>query len=380
MTMHRSGVKVKALRFVWGLFPWLIVAIIVFFMLKMGGRIMDERARIAEAKKAAMKKEIEPVRVITLTLKPRRVLDKISLPGEVESYENLWVKAEVPGQVVRVLVEEGQIVKKGDILIQLDDRDYRSRLARIEANHKLAKLDYERHVTLVKKKIVAEAKLDEYEARLKDLSAQRREAKLAIGRARIKAPISGRLNEIKAEKGEVLAVGDPVAQILESDRVKVTVGVPESDVAAVFDLQQAEVAIEALGGLRVTGTKIFLSRKPRTLARLYDLELSIPNPDGFILPGMFARVELVKKTYEEAIAVPLYAVITRGDEHFVFVEENGLAQRRVVKLGVLEGWQVHVQEGLKAGERVIIVGHRLLDSGQAVKVMKNTDDPREILG
>ena len=91
---------------------------------------------------------------------------------------------------------------------------------------------------------------------------------------------------------------------------------------------EAEVIIEALGNRKVKGKKIFLSRQPRTLARLYDLELMVPNPDGRILPGMFGKVELIKKVFDKALAVPLYAVITHGDESFVYVEKDGKAERR----------------------------------------------------
>ena len=264
-------------------------------------------------------------------------------------------------------------------MFRLDDRDYRTRLARIQANYRLAKADYERFGTLVKKKVTPVSELDRVEAQLKDLTSQLSEAKLALERTTITSPISGRVNEIKAKVGELLAVGQPVAQVLQFDQVKVTVGVPESDVATVFDLQEADVVIDALDGLRVKGKKIFLSRQPRSLARLYDLELIIPNTDGRILPGMFARVELVKDVFEQSLAVPLYAIITQGDERFVFVERDGRAEKRKVELGVLVGWEVQVTAGLKPGERVIVVGHRFLDDGQPVKVIKNVSHPSEIL-
>ncbi len=377
--MKKPGAKTKILRFIWGVFPWLMVALIVVFIVNMGGRIKEKKTRLEEAKKAAMKEEVPAVRVITLTLKPGRLVDKINLPAQVEPYDEVWVKAEVSGQVVKVLVKEGQRVKGGQVLVELDDRDYRSRLARIEANYKLAKLNYSRTEALVKKKISAPTNLDEIEAQLKDLGAQRREARLALSRTRIASPLSSLLNRIEAKKGDFLSVGDPVAQILEIDHVKVTVGVPESDVAAIFDLEEAEVIIEALGKRSVKGKKVFLSRQPRSLARLFDLELRVPNPDGRILPGMFARVELVKQVFDRALAIPLYAVISQGNEYFVFVEEEGRVKRRNIELGVLAGWQVQVTSGLEAGERVIVVGHRLLDDGQAVEVIKNVNNPNEIL-
>ncbi len=377
--MDKSDSKTKILRFLWGIFPWLIVGLILGLIVILGGRIIEEQGRLAEAKKAAMKKEVPAVRVITLTLKPERLEDKISLPAEVEPFEDLWVKAEVKGQVVSIPAKEGRLVKKGQLLVKLDDRDYRSRLARIEANYRLARQDLERMAALVEKNIAAESKLDEIEARLEDLTAQRNEAQRSLDRTRITAPIRGRLNEIKAKKGDLLDVNQKVAQILQFNKVKVMVGVPESDVAAVFDLNEAEVIIEALENRKVKGRKIFLSSQPRTLARLYDLELMVPNPDGRILPGMFGQVELVKRVFDQALAVPLYAVITRGDERFVYVEKDGQAEKRLIKLGVLVGWQVHVEAGLSPGERVIVVGHRFLDDGQAVKVIKDVSDPSEIL-
>ena len=377
--MDKSDSKTKILRFLWGIFPWLIVGLILGLIVILGGRIIEEQGRLAEAKKAAMKKEVPAVRVITLTLKPERLEDKISLPAEVEPFEDLWVKAEVKGQVLSIPAKEGRLVKKGQLLVKLDDRDYRSRLARIEANYRLARQDSERMTALVKKNIAAESKLDEIEAKLEDLTAQRNEAQRSLDRTSITAPISGRLNEIKAKKGDLLDVNQQVAQILQFNKVKVMVGVPESDVAAVFDLNEAEVIIEALENRKVKGRKIFLSSQPRTLARLYDLELMVPNPDGRILPGMFGQVELVKRVFDQALAVPLYAVITRGDERFVYVEKDGQAEKRVIKLGVLVGWQVQVEAGLNPGERVIVVGHRFLDDGQAVKVIKDVSDPSEIL-
>jgi len=377
--MKSTKIKIKLLRFVWSTIPWLMVALIVAFVVIMGSRIKEKKADLEEVKKAAIKQQVPAVRIITLTLTPRRLVDKINLPGQIDPYEEVWVKAEVPGQVIEVLVKEGQMVQKGQVLMKIDDRDYRTRLARIEANYELAKLNYERTKTLVKKNIAAPTKLDEIEAQLKDLTAQRNEANVALSRTSITTPLSSFLNEIGAKMGDYIGVGDPVAQILEIDTVKVTVGVPESDVAAIFDLNEADIIIEALGKRRVKGDKIFLSHKPRTLSRLFDLELSVPNPDGHILPGMFARVELVKHVYEDAVALPLYAIITQEDERFVYIEKESRVEKRRVTLGTLIGWEVHITSGLKAGEKVVVVGHRLLDDGQSVEVIKNVSNPSEIL-
>ena len=369
----------KALRFIWWIIPWLVVGLMVVFIFEMSGRIRDAKAKLEESKKETLNKETPPVRVILLDLKPQTLVDKMDLPGDFEAFDDLMVRAEVAGRVVEVLVEEGQKVKKGQVLVQLDDRDYKNRLAEIQANHHLAKVEYERIAKLAEKKVTSASKLDNMEAQMNSLAAQLEVAKLALDKTRIRAPISGRVNEIKSELGVFLSVGDPVAQIIKLDPIKITVGVPESDVEACLDLKEADVVIDALDGLRVKGKKVFLSHQPRTFARLFDLEMETPNPDGRILAGMFARVELVRQVHENALAVPLYAVISQNDDMIVYVEKEGLAEKRIVTLGALSGWQVQVTSGLEPGDQVVIVGHRFLDDQQPVEIIKTVSDPSEVL-
>jgi len=378
MNQFESEKKTRALRFIWGFFPWFIVIILILSLFILVGNIKKKSAQLTEEKKAAVKEEVS-VQAVTLTVGSSRLQEKLNLPASVESFETLWVKSEVSGQVTNILVKEGQMVQKGQVLVELDSRDYTSRLDRIEANYKLATIQYDRMAELYKKNSAAANEMDKLDAQLKDLDAQRKESKLALERTKIIAPISGRLNEIEAKIGDSMAVDKQVAQILQIGEVKVTVGIPESDVSAVMDLKEADIIIEALDKLKVKGRKLFLSRQPGDLARLYNLELIVDNPDGRILPGMFARVEIVKRTFENTLAIPLYAVISQDEKNFVYLENNNKAEKREVELGILQGWMIQVKSGLKVGDKVIIVGHRQVDEGQAVQVIKNVTDPSEIL-
>ncbi|MDB9823429.1 hypothetical protein OAC89_07005, partial [Deltaproteobacteria bacterium] len=98
-----------------------------------------------------------------------------------------------------------------------------------------------------------------------------------------------------------------------------------------------------------------------------------------ILPGMFARVELVKEVFNDALSIPLYAVISQNDENFVFLEKDKKAEKRFVELGILTGWQIQVKSGLAPGDKVIVVGHRQLDEGQSVEIIQNVSDAMEII-
>jgi membrane fusion protein, multidrug efflux system len=374
-----SDTKIKILRFVWGNFPWLMVILLLILSGSTGVMLVSKKQRLDIEKKNAQKEASEAVKVVTLLIEPREFKDTINLPAVIESFEDLWVKSEVSGRVIKVLAEEGQIIEKGQVLVQLDDRDYQLRLDSIEASYELAKLDHKRMSELAEKKIAAVTDLDKINAQLKGLKSQYDEAKLALERTSIKAPISGRLNEIEAKVGDWLSVDKPVAQILQIGNIKVTVGIPESDVDSVFDMNEADIKIEALNNMMVKGKKLFLSRSTGSMARLYNLEFAVPNPDGRILPGMFARVEIVKKSFENAFVIPLYAVIAQGNDKFVYIEKNGIVEKRIVELGLLSDWEIQVTKGLEPGDHLIIVGHRVVDKGQKVDTIKMVKDPREIL-
>lgn len=378
MDEFKPTLKQKILHNLWGFFPWLLIGIIIVFIASMSTGIQAKKEKLEEQKKAAMKTEAAIANINTLTLTSGNLTDKIDLPAEVEPWEDVWVKAEVPGQVVAVIAKEGQKITEGQIIVQLDDRDLRARMERIKVNLDLARTTHNRMIELARQEVAPASQLDEAQTRLRDLESQEKEAELALKRSHVRAPISCILNKIKAKKGDFLSVGDPVAQIIQMDQIKVKVGVPESDVAEILDLDHAEVIFSALDKRRVTGKKVYLARQPGSLSRLYDLELSIPNPGGDILPGMFARVELIKKVYDKALAVPLFSIITDKSDRYVYVEKDGKAVRKKVEIGILSGLLVHVTSGLETGDRVVVTGQRQINEGQTVIVMKNFTSLEEL--
>jgi RND family efflux transporter MFP subunit len=204
-------------------------------------------------------------------------------------------------------------------------------------------------------------------------------AALNVARCEIKSPLNGLVNHLHIENGQYLRVADKVAEILQIDPVKVLVGIPESDVDATRKLTDFNLTIDALGGRKFHATKHYLSKTTENAARLYNLKLRLDNPDRIILPDMFARVEIVKQEIPDGISVPLYSVITRDDEQIVYVVKDGKAEMRRVELGFLDGWRSQVKAGLAIGDNVIVVGHRNVNDGQNVKIVRQVKDPKELL-
>jgi membrane fusion protein (multidrug efflux system) len=136
--------------------------------------------------------------------------------------------------------------------------------------------------------------------------------------------------------------------------------------------------IEALHEKKISGSKNFLAVAPESQAQVYRLELELGNKSGEILPGMFARVEIIKNEFPEALIIPLYAVISRDNKHYVFLEEGNVAKLQEVSLGILDGWQIQITGGLAPGQRVIVVGQRSVDADQKLNVVKKVTHPAEI--
>jgi len=288
--------KDKALlRRLWGALPALSVVLLVVVVVGLLGRIGAEKERLQKEKLAEMKGERPPVNVVLLAASPGPIRDRLTLPAVVEAWVELPVLAEVEGKVVSLPVREGAFVSKGDIIARIDNRDYENALASLRASTELAEKTLERMKNLFAEEIVPRSRLDEAQASADTLRAELMNAELRLERTDIKAPISGTVNRLDAEDGLFLKLHDPVAVILETGRVKVTVGIPESDVDAVRNIETFELVVDALGGKRFTGRKHFLASAPESLAHLYRLEIEVKNPRGELLPGMFATVEIIKK-------------------------------------------------------------------------------------
>ena len=357
----------------------LVIAILVGIILVLSIVVGKKGEAVKAQNQAKLKKERPPVNVVALDLVPMPIRDRINLPGTTLPWVRLQVLAEITGKITTKVVEEGHSVKKGTTLVAIDDRDYRNAFQSAKASYNLAQADLDRLNKLYQKQAIPQSRLDDAIARVKNTKANMNNAALALERTVIQAPIEGVVNSLLVEKGQYLNVGDPIAEILQMRRIKVRVGIPESDVDAVRRLDAFNVRIDALGGKFFQAKKYYLSKTADTMARLYNLDLELDNSKGEILPDMFARVEIVKREIPDGIAIPIYSIITREDSHIVYVVKDNLARLRNVTLGLLEGWQVEIKNGLRAGDQVIVVGHRSVNDGDRVNVVRTVADMQEII-
>lgn len=372
----KTGLMVR----LWGMLPYLVVVSMLVMIILLGATCSDKKARLAEASSEGTETR-ELVNVVALELKPTVIRDRISLPAVVEPWLELAVMAEVRGKVVQKAVEEGAKVKKGDLIAVIDERDYVNAYNSAKALYETAKASYDRCSELYKAELATKSQIDTARANMENARASMDIADLSVQRCRIHAPFTGILNNVYFEKDQYINVGDRLAELIEMDRVKVNVGIPESDVGAVRKLDSFDISFDALGDKTITGKKVYLAKTTETAARLYSLKIAVDNPQQDILPDMFARVEIVKREVTDGIAVPAYTIINRNERNYAYVVgEDDVVSLRPIEMGLQESWQVEITHGLAIGERLVVVGHRGVEDGQRVNVMRTLENMEALEG
>jgi membrane fusion protein (multidrug efflux system) len=360
----------KIVFFIWNNMPRFVLLAMIVLILILFGAIRDKSKLIAANKAAEVSQEKPPVNAVTFALSPTTITDRINLPGYIEPWTRLKLMAKLKGSITEVLVNEGDRVKKGDILARIEDDDFRIAVERAEATYNLTKAEYNRDKSIYDKGVIPTATLDTNRTNMQKAKADYENAKLLLSRTEITSPMDGIIRHMDAKVGLQLSEGDPIAEILEIDRMKGVIGIPESDVTAVRKLENVDLTVQALGDRIITGKKHFLSPSPETAARLYNLELEINNSGGELLDGMFVRADVVKKRVADTLTVPFYSVISRNNEQYVYVEEEGVARKRKVRLGIMEKWMVQVTAGLQPGDKLLVEGHRDVEDQQKIKIIK----------
>ncbi len=365
-------------RLIWHAIPFILVfLVVVFLVIPLNRKITEKKAAVEAQRHSQDSGQDTLTNVTTLEMIPQELLEKISLPGVARPWISLEVVSEVQGKVIKK-IDQGRPVETGDMIALIDPRDYQNSYDSALAAYETALTTLKRYKALSGKQFVTAAQLDDADAQVRTSKAAMENAKLALDRCTIRSPMAGMVNRTFIEVGSFLGVGDPVAGILQMDKLKIEVGIPESDVDAVRKLSRFDITVDALDSRQFTGTRHYLYKSADPMARLYNLEIKVDNSDGRILPDMFARVAIVKHKDPEGLAVPTYALVTLKNQTGVFVENQGTVRFRQVVTGFQTGWLTQISQGLTPGEQVVVLGHRIIEDNEPVHVTARVKSLKEL--
>ncbi len=326
----------------------------------------QKSASIETIQEKAPLQRIQSIEIIPIPLQ-----ETVLLPGTVEAYDDVNVSAGIPGIIEGVYVKEGDRVKKGKELFQIDLRSRTARVEDAKAAHELAKKSLERKKILNKRGDVTVQEYDEAVSQERRASAIMRTMQVEVSLGHISAPMDGIIDRIDVEKGEYAPEGSQLARLLSMDKVKVVVGVPEFYADAVSHEKEAMVHLESLG--EILPAKIErLAFEANAQTNTFEATLVLDNPDYRIRPGMIVRAEITTKRVDEALVIPLLALIKRASGMIVFIEKDGIVHSQPVKLGAFKKDRIEITDGLKPHDRVVVVGQQDLVDDQQVQVMETS--------
>lgn len=317
---------------------------------------------------APEKKAVAPVKGRTATLTEREVPRFLRVTGQLIGRNDAVIAADATGKVLEAPVERGSVVKAGDMLVKLDDRQAKLGLAEAEAALEMAKArlllaknEQERNEPLAEKRAIAEADFQKLRtdatAREADLAAsvaRRDMAQKTLTDAVIRAPFSGVVAERMVEPGEYVKSDSKVARVVDLATLRLVLSVPETEVGMLAAGQTVEFTTAALPQRTCTGTLKFLGAAMREASRDLVVEAEVTNTDGALRPGLFCNARIHLRG-EKAAVVPVEALRVEGSRRKLFViEKNNTLSERLVEVGeTIEGF-IEIRRGAAAGEPVLL--------------------------
>jgi len=309
------------------------------------------------------------INVQVAELAPSNVSVVVSANGVARAVSDIVYSAELAGKIEYLPVEIGDRVRKGQVLARVDFRSLRAQASQVEASYGLSKTTLERLASLEADELVSPQQMDEVRSQMASAESQRALIRSELAKAAVRADKAGVVADVFAERSEFVGPGTPIVQVVDLRAMIIETHLAETQVAGVTKGATAEVEFDALGET-VPGVVEAVVPTADRESRTFTVRVKVENAEERILVGMSARVRIAVRALENVIAVPQSAVLEGKDSRSVFVAVNGKALKRAVTLGAIDGDRVVLQDGVKPGDRLIVVGHRDLTDGQAITVVQ----------
>lgn len=353
---------------------WLVFAILAaavsggaYYYAQIAGTSDASGAASAQAG-AAAKPSRAAVAVEAARVTIDTVVEDLLAVGTLRPNEAVTVVSEIAGRIERIGFREGQTVKAGDVLVELDASILRAERAKTRADLTLARANHERAITL------AGHGMGTLRARDEALSAfQAAEANLALAEARlqkatIRASLSGVVGLRSVSVGAYVAPGERIVELADIHPIKLDFRLPELSLSVLRRGQPVRVTLDALPGRVFEGEIYAIDPIVEVTGRAIRLRARIPNPKGELSPGLFARVQLVVERRENALLVPESAVFARDQKQLVYRVVDGRAVQTEVVLGQRRPGQVEIRSGLGRGALVVTAGHQQIRDGSRLDI------------
>ena len=397
----------------------IVVAVLAFFIFFRGKPDESEDASAQASAEEARKVKETPLPVKVVEAQIGDLIIKLKFPGEAVTNMKINMKAEVAGVIKSLNVEESKHVKKGELLVELDDEKYRLELEQEEATRlkvlsellvekrfagpretrsgpdrekiQKAKDDYEEARRRFRSGLTSRAEYEkantEYELSLIESGEKKEEilaatkgltqaeirvktAQMNLEKTKIKAPFSGLIHDIKISPQEHVTSGRELFTLVNIDRIRVHAKVLESEIGKMKVGREVDLKFSAYQGKIFKGEVKAISPVINPQDKTCTVIIDVANPEEEIKPGMHVEVEIAAEIHKDKLLIPQDAVLVRSGRKLAFVVEEGMAKWRYIDVGLENEGYAEVLDGVKEGESVIIEGHFTLAHDARVRIQK----------
>ncbi len=329
------------------------------------------KLRPSDSAAAAGPRASSALRATAYVAEHRPMNDRIRATGSLRADESVALSAETSGRITRIFFQEGSRVRRGQLLVKINDAELRAQRERLRTRIELAVTREERQRRLLE---IGGASQDEYDGVLGELNVLRSEAALLdaqIATTEIRAPFDGVIGLRYVSEGAYVSPQSQIASLQALSPMKLEFSVPERYAGRV---RTGDPVLFTVAGAEGSFRGEVYAVEPRVDVdtRTLQIRASVPNPDGQLLPGAFADLELIVAEIEDALPVPSIAIISELGGKRVWVVENGRAAPRTVETGIRTEDAVQITEGLAPGDTVLTSGLQTVRAGQEVQVQDVT--------
>jgi RND family efflux transporter MFP subunit len=300
----------------------------------------------------------------------KNLSEDLTLIGTFEPHREIKLASEISGKVIKVGVEEGAYVKQGSLIAQTDNELIKAQLISAEANYEKAQKDVARFETLRKGNAATDMQVEDANLRLKTSDSQLKALKKQLSNTTIVAPISGIITTRSFEQGSVILPGNPLVEITDISKLKLTIQVPEKQIIRYQEGDKIQVQADVYEGLTFEG-KITLVGIRADASHNYPVEILVNNNSKNPLrAGMYGRAASGHTLKDSVLAIPRAALVGSVKNPQVFVVENNQAILKDIQVGTDAQGTIEVLSGLTEGEQVVTSGQINLENKSKVQVVK----------
>jgi membrane fusion protein (multidrug efflux system) len=298
-----------------------------------------------------------------------RLVDDAQAVGSLRAHQSVVLRPEISGRVAAIAFAEGKPVRRGQVLVQLDDALQRAQLRQAEAQAGIARTQLQRNRELVAQGFVSQSAVDQSAAALEVAQAQVALAQVQLARTRIVAPFDALAGVRKVDVGEYVKDGAELVSLEDLSQLWVDFRLPERYLSRVRVGQPVELVIDAFPDRVFVASVQVLDSQVDTEGRSLLVRSRLTQRDAQLKPGMFARARTVLAARDDALVVPEEALVPQGGKQFLVKvvdgEKGPVSQRLEARIGVRLQGKVEILEGLREGERVVTAGQERLMRGDA---------------